>query len=53
MEPEDSLPCLQELSTGPYADLDDTRPNPPTLFCIYILILCSHLRPDFMSGLFP
>jgi hypothetical protein len=32
MEPEGSLPCLQEPATGPYPDSDKSNPHTPTLF---------------------
>jgi hypothetical protein len=32
MEPEGSLPCLQEPATGPYPESDQSSPHPPTLF---------------------
>jgi hypothetical protein len=41
MEPESSLPCSQEPSTGPYPEPDQS-----------ILILNSHLRLGLPSGLF-
>jgi hypothetical protein len=32
MEPEGSLPCLQELTTGSYPKPDESSPELPTLF---------------------
>jgi hypothetical protein len=32
MEPEGSLPCLQEPSTGPYPEPEQSKPNHPILF---------------------
>jgi len=32
MEPEDSLPCLQEPTTGHYPEPDATSPHLPTTF---------------------
>jgi hypothetical protein len=32
MEPEDSLPCSQEPSTGPYSEPDQSNPYHPILF---------------------
>jgi hypothetical protein len=53
MEPEGSLPYLQEPATGPYLDPDESIPQPPSLFSVTsILILSSYLRPDLPNGLF-
>jgi len=32
MEPEGSLPCLQEPATGPYPESDECIPHTLTLF---------------------
>jgi hypothetical protein len=31
MEPERLLQCLQEPTTGPYPELGESSPHPPTL----------------------
>jgi len=41
MEPEGSLPCSQQLTTGPYPEPDESSPHIPILF---ILIFSSYLR---------
>jgi hypothetical protein len=33
MEPEGSLPCSQEPSTGPYTEPDQSNPYHPTYLC--------------------
>jgi hypothetical protein len=50
MEPEGSLPCSQEPSTGPYPEPD--RPSPILSLQDHILILSTHLRLGLPSGLF-
>jgi hypothetical protein len=52
MEPEGSLPCLQEPSTGPHSEPDRSSPSHP-ISLRSILILPTHLRLDLRSGLFP
>jgi hypothetical protein len=47
IEPEGLLPCSQDPSTGPYPEPDQSSPYHP------ILILFSHLRLGFLSGLLP
>jgi hypothetical protein len=46
MEPEGSLPCSEEPSTGPYPETDRASPYHPILSKI-------HLRLGLPSGLFP
>jgi hypothetical protein len=53
MEPEGSLPCSQETSTGPYPEPDQSNSYHPMLFQRPILILSTHLRLGLPSGLFP
>jgi hypothetical protein len=54
MEPEGSLPCSQEPSTGPYPEPDRSSPYHPILSLLRsILILSTHLRLGLPSGLFP
>jgi hypothetical protein len=48
MEPQGSVPCLQEPCTGPYPEPDrSTIPYHPTLSKIH-LILSNHLRLVFL-----
>jgi hypothetical protein len=54
MEPEGSLPCSQEPSTGPYPwarSIQSIPPHPVPLK--FNLILSSHLHLGLPSGLFP
>jgi hypothetical protein len=59
MEPECSLPHSQELSTCPYPELDQSRPQHPILppqdpcLLLLLLLLFTHLRLGFPSGLLP
>jgi hypothetical protein len=48
MEPEGSLLCSQEPSTGPYSEPDQSHPVSPRS----ILILVTHLHLGLPSGLF-
>ena len=43
-EPEGSLPCSQQLTSGSYTDPDESSPRPITVFLRYLLILSSHVR---------
>jgi hypothetical protein len=52
MEPEGSLPCSQESSTGPYSEPAQCNPYHP-ISLRFILILSTHLRLGLHSGLFP
>jgi hypothetical protein len=45
MEPEGSIPCSQEPSTGPYPEPDQSNPYHPNIV--------HHLRLGLPSGLFP
>jgi hypothetical protein len=53
MEPVGSLPLLQQHSTCPYAEPDQSSPSSPLhpISWTSILILSSHLRPGPPSGL--
>jgi hypothetical protein len=57
MEPEGSLACSQEPSTGPYPEPDRSSPYHPILsLSNIILILPTHLRlglPRFIINLLP
>jgi hypothetical protein len=54
MEPEGSLSCSQEPSTGPYPEPDRSSPYHPILSLLRsILILSIHLRLGLTSDLFP
>jgi len=39
MQPEGSLPCSQQPTTGPYPEQDTSSPHLPTLFRRSILML--------------
>jgi hypothetical protein len=52
MEPEDSLPCSQESSAGPYPEPDQSNPSHP-ISLRSTLILFIRLGLDLPSGLFP
>jgi hypothetical protein len=51
MEPESSLPCSQELTTGSCSETDQYIPRSHTLFLQSILILPSNLSLGLESGL--
>jgi hypothetical protein len=54
MQTETSLPLSEQPATGPYPELSEINPHPPTLFPLrYILILSFHLSLGHPSGLFP
>jgi hypothetical protein len=53
MEPEGSLPSLQELSTCTYAEPDQSSPQHSLLSIRSILMLSIHLRLGLPNGLFP
>jgi hypothetical protein len=53
MEPEASLPCSQEPSTGPYPQPHQSNPYHPIPHIFAIIILSSHLLLGLPSGLFP
>jgi hypothetical protein len=55
MEPEGSLPCSQEPSTGPYPEPDQSETTPPHHYLpkIYEYFNIIHLRLGLPSGLFP
>jgi hypothetical protein len=44
METEASLQCLQEPSTGPYSDSDESSPHPPPRFPKVNFNIIFHLR---------
>jgi hypothetical protein len=52
MEPDGSLPCSQEPSTGPYAEPDKSNLAHP-ISRRFTLILSTHLRLGIPSGPFP
>jgi hypothetical protein len=51
MEPEGSLPCLQEPFTGPYPKQNEYRPD-HHISLRSILMLSIHLLLGFLSDLF-
>jgi len=53
MEPEASLPCLQEPANCLCLEPDESSLHPFSLFLVRAtLIFFFHLRPDFLSGSF-
>jgi hypothetical protein len=52
MEPEDSLPCSQQPTTGPYPEPDASSTHILTVSLRSILILSSHLRLGVPSDLY-
>jgi hypothetical protein len=54
IEPENSLPCSQESSTGPYPKPDQCSPYQPILSRLrFTFTLSTHLCFGLPSGLFP
>jgi hypothetical protein len=53
MEPERSLPCSKEPSTGPYPKPDHNQSIPPHPILRPISVLSTHLRFGRPSGVFP
>jgi hypothetical protein len=54
MEPEGSLPCSQEPSTGPYTEPDQSNPYHTIRSLLRsISLLSTHLRLGLPTGLFP
>jgi hypothetical protein len=51
MDPEGSLSCSQEPSTGTFSETDQSSPNRPSQ--LPILMLSTNLRLGPHSGLFP
>jgi hypothetical protein len=43
MEPESSLPCSEEPSTGPYPEPDKSNPYHPILSKIHFIIVHPHM----------
>jgi hypothetical protein len=52
IEPENSSPCSQEPSTGPYPEPDPSSPYHSSLSLRSLLIISIHLRLGLLSGLF-
>jgi hypothetical protein len=50
MEPEGSLPCSQEPSTGPYPEPHQSNPYHPTYLSKIILIFSTHLLLGLFIG---
>jgi len=54
MDTEDPLQCLQKPATWPYPESDESSQHRHILIPLtFILIVSSHLRFGFPSGLFP
>jgi hypothetical protein len=54
MEPEGSLPCLQQPAKGPYPEPDESNPQPPNLFAKDPFeYYPPTFPPRLPSGLFP
>jgi hypothetical protein len=53
MQPEGSLPCSQEPSTGPYPEPDRSSTYHPSFSSKIILILSTYLSLSLPSSVFP
>jgi hypothetical protein len=47
MEPESSLPCSQDPSTGPYAELDQSSPYHPINKYVIQILKCHMIKGHF------
>jgi len=52
MEPEGSLPCLQQPTTGPYPDLDESNSHLPPYLPDILSNIIAHLRLGLPRVLF-
>jgi hypothetical protein len=53
MGPEDSLPCSQQPSTGPYPEPNQSSPYHPISSKIHFNVFFTYVRLGLSSGLFP